>query len=793
MIQGLYLTHAELLWALPFVLAAGLLYLRRGKDRTLVASRTAVICLLILALANPYMIASHMESSKRPRIIVLDDRTESMAVFPAGVGEELKDAILDSQIRVFSGNFTPLGEEIVRNAPQGDAILLASDGYSNRGMRLEESLALARSSNVTVFALRMEPAFADSSVEISGTNTAVLGGDYPFTVIVRSAGGPPGGGLAVFADGERIYDQPLYGENTTSIKIPYAFRSVGSHILRAVISPAQDLHRANNEYQKAVYVVPKPNVLLITEEASSPLSEVLAELYSMTIEDEPPKSLEGYKAIVLANRPFSPEMGSLVDYVRDGGGLVVVGGMTSYELGGYLNSTLEQVLPVKSRPSTFKGGKTMVVVLDISGSMQQQVMGDGTPYLDYEKALALELLRSPEFSDYLVGVVVFGTKAYVVSGPMPLARSLPGLEEKIVSLWPSGTEETHMDDGMNLAWDMLNSSTGEGEIILFSDGRLTEDVFLGSKAMLVRMDVNTTLIQVQAFLNAPSKLRSLAEATGSKFFAATYPSALTVHSGEIQTTEEEAEQLESATGYGLSVLAANHYITAGLNLSANITGFNDVTPRPGAQRLVVMADGKPVLTSWRYGLGRVVSLSTDDGNRWASSLYSAENSVVISSSVNWAIGDPRPKGERIDAPDAWEGSPAEITITSSSPPSVQGQSLQVERVGDSMYRAVLPAPIAGIYHLGEFSLAVNYPIELRDVGYNKELEKLILAFGGKVLSPDEARRSLVIEARKSSERTVQVRESRRDILLLLALAIFLLEVVHRRLKEVRRKSPPRRP
>jgi len=110
-----------------------------------------------------------------------------------------------------------------------------------------------------------------------------------------------------------------------------------------------------------------------------------------------------------------------------------------------------------------------------------------------------------------------------------------------------------------------------------------------------------------------------------------------------------------------------------------------------------------------------------------------------------------------------------------------------------MYRAVLPAPIAGIYHLGEFSLAVNYPIELRDVGYNKELEKLILAFGGKVLSPDEARRSLVIEARKSSERTVQVRESRRDILLLLALAIFLLEVVHRRLKEVRRKSPPRRP
>ena len=49
----------------------------------------------------------------------------------------------------------------------------------------------------------------------------------------------------------------------------------------------------------------------------------------------------------------------------------------------------------------------------------------------------------------------------------------------------------------------------------------------------------------------------------------------------------------------------NHYITADLDLNATITGFNDVTPKPGSQRLVAMADGKPVLTVWRYGLGRV--------------------------------------------------------------------------------------------------------------------------------------------------------------------------------------------
>ena len=48
----------------------------------------------------------------------------------------------------------------------------------------------------------------------------------------------------------------------------------------------------------------------------------------------------------------------------------------------------------------------------------------------------------------------------------------------------------------------------------------------------------------------------------------------------------------------------NHYITSDLDINGTITGFNDVTPKPGAQKLVAMTDGKPVLTAWRYGLGR---------------------------------------------------------------------------------------------------------------------------------------------------------------------------------------------
>ena len=63
------------------------------------------------------------------------------------------------------------------------------------------------------------------------------------------------------------------------------------------------------------------------------------------------------------------------------------------------------------------------------------------------------------------------------------------------------------------------------------------------------------------------------------------------------------------------------------------------------------------------------------------------------------------------------------------------------------------------------------------MGFNPELSKLIMATGGKVFTEEEARLSLAAEAGRVSQRTVPERISRRDLLLLLALLIFLVEIV----------------
>ena len=781
MIEDLYFARPELLWALAPILLLGAIYVRRSRNRLFAATRLLAFCLIIAAAANPYFVQTHTVSSSQPSIIILDDKTASMGIFDPAIAERIR-GWTDAPVRSFSGETTPLGDKIVQHSIPGGSILLISDGYSNSGRPLADSLALARASNATTFALSLIPEKDDSSVEISGTNTGVLAGDYPFRVIVRSAKGY-NGSLSVFADERLIYSDTVSSNASASIKISHSFLTTGNHILRASIDP--DGQPINDNYQKAVYVVPKPEVLLVTN-VSSPLAVSLKDLYRLTVSSDLPQSLDGYKAVVLDDVPYRSHLDRLGEYVREGGGMVVVGGENSYDLGGYSNSGLERFLPVRSVPSVFEGGKTMAIVLDISFSLLTARTRDGTTLLDYEKALAVELLKSPDLQDYKVGLVVFGTRAYNVLDPVPLSRSRQIISERIMALGPAGTENSHLDRGLELAWDMLNVSGGQGELLVLSDGNLYNypEVMERSSQLLRQMNVDTRLIQVQAFPGMTGKFYDLAAQTGSNFTQFVYPDSLTTSMEGAGL--EETTSPEQMAAYAVTTVSKNHYITAGLDLSANVTGFNDVTPKPGAERLVALADGKPILTVWRYGLGRVAALTADNGNIWAGSLYSRESSPVISSTLNWAIGDPRPEKGRLEADDGWQGTPLSVTINSDARPVIAGA--EVEKVGDNRYTATFTPNSSGIYYIGSYGLAVNYPLEFRDVGYNPELSNLIMAAGGKVFSEEEAKRSLLAEARAVSRRTVQERVSRRDALLIAALLIFLSEILYRKVSEIKRRG-----
>jgi hypothetical protein len=230
MILDLYFATPQLLWAIPFILLLGAFIIRtRAKNRLFAASRLLAFCLIIAAAANPYFVEVHTVSSQKPSITILDDRTGSMGIFDPDVAARVKSWV-DAPVRTFSGDATPLGDRIVQYALPGSTLLLSRTAS---GRPLADALALARASNTTTFALSLAPQRDDAGVEISGTNTAVLAGDYPFRVLVRSSKSYQGP-LSVFADDKLIY---RHNSNTSaSIKISDSFLETKPYF-EATIAP----------------------------------------------------------------------------------------------------------------------------------------------------------------------------------------------------------------------------------------------------------------------------------------------------------------------------------------------------------------------------------------------------------------------------------------------------------------------------------------------------------------------------------------------------------------------------
>src|SRR5262249_53150775 len=85
-------------------------------------------------------------------------------------------------------------------------------------------------------------------------------------------------------------------------------------------------------------------------------------------------SLSGYDAIFINNVPpdrvSSTAQNALVSYVQKGGSLAMVGGDSSFGLGGWQSSPVEKTMPVVMKPPERKERKrALILLLDKSGSM----------------------------------------------------------------------------------------------------------------------------------------------------------------------------------------------------------------------------------------------------------------------------------------------------------------------------------------------------------------------------------------------------------------------------------------
>ena len=138
--MNISLEHPEMLLLIIPVIIAGFYFLRKTKTK-LVEWRMLVAFLLILALASPFTMVTQTTSEEDPSLVLVQDQTASMGIFPEETGTELYKALTantPTSLVQLTGDKTSLGETITQYAGSGNQIVLVSDGNSNAGKSLVE-------------------------------------------------------------------------------------------------------------------------------------------------------------------------------------------------------------------------------------------------------------------------------------------------------------------------------------------------------------------------------------------------------------------------------------------------------------------------------------------------------------------------------------------------------------------------------------------------------------------------------------------------------------------------------
>ena len=761
--------RAAVFAVLPIALAAIVVLFRwnvgpaapTGRTRRLMlAARVLVAVLLVTAAAGPYVVETG-QSAGDPAVRLLVDDSASMDVYdadPASIADGIAaEGVPVSRTTIATNESSPIGDEVLRGVRANSHVVLLSDGRVTEGRSLESAVDVAVERNATISALRLEPTRTERLVDVDAPETTTAGATESLLVSVGGVGATDAT-LTVTVDGEPIHEQLV--TEPTSVAVDHTFTRPGAHRVEARIDAGGNTGFERNDVARRVVSVVDPPKVLYVSRVDYPMATYLDELYDVTRAPAVPNRdrLEAYHAVVIQNLAADDlgDVGALQSYVADGNGVVVAGGPNAYGRGGYATSSVGTLLPV--RFDERRGGDDVVLVVDVSGSAAESM-----PRI---RGLSLDVLEQLG-SDGRLGIVAFADSAQVVSPFRSLERDRPALRETIRRLQAGGG--TDVARGLRAAGDMLDDG---GEVILISDGDDDADAPLVAAEELAAEDVRVTGVGVGTSRD-DDRMAAIADTTGGTYLRPGETDRLRLLF-DSEATPTDADSLV--------VVDRTHFVTDGVDTEANPTAVNDVDPRTGARLLVTTSRGDPAVTAWRFGLGRVVSVTTygDDGR--LEGLLRPPDAELTTRSVNWAVGDPRRK--RTNATEVADTTRGEATtVVHRGPTRPTAPSVRFVQTGVDRFEATLTPTRVGYDSVLGSAFAVDYAAEYGAVGRAPALDAAVDRTGGRTFDP-QASDAIAAFTRAT---TAPERPTRRPIawvFLVAALLVYLGEVAGRRLEEV---------
>ncbi len=385
-------------------------------------------------------------------------------------------------------------------------------------------------------------------------------------------------------------------------------------------NPADDTLADNNMASAYVQAAGKSKVLLLADKPEQARYLALALRQEGILLDVRPAAgaptdlsdLQNYDLLAIDNVPatgLSPDqMRLMAGYVREfGGGLLMLGVDQAFGLGGYYQTPVEEVLPVRCdfQKQQENPALGLLLVIDRSGSMTGEKIEMAK---DAAKA-AVELLSPRDYA----GVVAFDDQAFWVA-EMTSAVDKDALLQRIATLQPGGG--TNIAAGLELGFSQISASPAKiKHVILLTDGVSTPGPFYELVSRMAEERITVSTVAVGS--DADRKLcEQIAEWGNGRAYATDTPGNIPqIFARETMTASKSA--IQEAPFLPVVARPADFLSGVDFQTAPFLLGYVTTRPKPTAENWLLTERGEPLLSTWRYGLGQTGAFTSDARNRWA--------------------------------------------------------------------------------------------------------------------------------------------------------------------------------
>ncbi len=494
-------------------------------------------------------------------------------------------------------------------------LVLISDGNENEGSTARALAELERLHvPVDTIPLRGRSQTALRLRSVSMPREAYAGEQIPIDMTIDSPRESPAS-IQLAGDGKELGTYPIeLGVGTNTVRVHARVSSSGATSIAGRISAgalgelafeeAIQLRRAKVLYLSEDPAGSEANLLTAFHEADFDLTRDASLL---------DKDLSGVQLIVLNNLDLNAftaaRKNRLEGYVKQGGGLLLIGGERQVYKEDKQMDALDRVLPAKLAPPNTPEGTCVALIIDKSSSMEG-------------RKIELARLSAIGVVDHLrpvdsIGVLIFDN-SFQWAVPMRRAEDKPLIKRLVSGITPDGG--TQIAPALAEAYRrVLPAKATYKHIVLLTDGISEEGDSMELAKEAAQHQVTISAVGLGQDVNR-AYLEKVAATSGGKSYFLNEPQGLEqillkdVQDYSGSTAVEKT--LTPIVGHKAEILES-----VGIETAPPLKGYTRFTARPEADTILRIDPERkdPLYVRWQYGLGRAAVFTSDAKSRWAES------------------------------------------------------------------------------------------------------------------------------------------------------------------------------